>query len=170
MSQPWELAKAPCSTCPYLCDTPSGMWARSEYEKLPGYDRDALAQGRLELAPFACHQTSTRPDDAPTLVCRGWLAVSPDSIAARMAVIDGKLSIEQVTEAADSWEEGVLYASGQEAYEAGIEDLADPSPEARQKAERLIRRGRGAIRREGDSSRRKAVSDTSDDPEGGTDR
>ena len=31
-------AKSPCGSCPYRQDVPSGVWAASEYEKLPAYD------------------------------------------------------------------------------------------------------------------------------------
>ena len=52
-------APRPCDSCPYRQDVPSGIWAASEYAKLPAYDAPTCAQSaRL----FLCHQHD-RDDD-----------------------------------------------------------------------------------------------------------
>jgi hypothetical protein len=51
------VAKAPCKSCPYRRDVPSGIWHSSEYDKLPQYDGeivDQLMKGGQAL--FDCHQ------------------------------------------------------------------------------------------------------------------
>jgi hypothetical protein len=37
--------KTPCSTCPYRRDAPSGLWAASEYDLLPGLDGTTPSRG-----------------------------------------------------------------------------------------------------------------------------
>lgn len=56
-------AKAPCKTCPYRKDVPSGVWAANEYAKLPEYDAPTWAQ---PPGIFLCHQRDG-------CLCAGWL-------------------------------------------------------------------------------------------------
>jgi hypothetical protein len=39
-----KCGNSPCSSCPYKRDTPPGIWAEHEYEKLPAYDGSTLEQ------------------------------------------------------------------------------------------------------------------------------
>jgi hypothetical protein len=51
-----NCAKVPCSSCPYRIDTPPGVWASEEYEKLPQY---SPTDGQVPaLGIFLCHQTN----------------------------------------------------------------------------------------------------------------
>ena len=62
-----EKAKAPpvpCGSCPYRKDVPSGIWAKSEYDKLPRYDGETWEQ---DPKAFMCHQRDG-------CLCGGWLA------------------------------------------------------------------------------------------------
>lgn len=62
-----RVAKAPCKSCPYRRDVPSGVWAPEEYAKLPPYDGsmgDQIMGGGIAL--FDCHQQDGK-------LCAGWL-------------------------------------------------------------------------------------------------
>lgn len=76
----------PCSSCPYRCDTPPGIWHPDEYRRLPAYDVDVADDPPLALGlgVFLCHH-------ANGAVCAGWLAVHGDHVAARLAVARGEL-------------------------------------------------------------------------------
>lgn len=56
-------SEAPCTTCPYRRDVPSGIWSADEYAKLPPYDRPTMEQ---PPTLFMCHQNSDG-------LCTGWL-------------------------------------------------------------------------------------------------
>jgi len=62
-------AKAPCKSCPYRRDVPSGVWAAAEYDKLPAYDGEIVEQVINGKAGglFYCHQNDGK-------LCAGWLA------------------------------------------------------------------------------------------------
>ncbi len=127
-----HMAARPCSTCPYRRDTPPGIWSADEYRKLPQYD-DAY-QPVPALAVFRCHQQNGT--GVPT-VCRGWLAVHPDSPAVRLAILTGELTRAQ----RDTPVDVALYDSGQEACLAGLAAIARPSTKALRAQARLLRRG-----------------------------
>jgi len=60
-------AKAPCKSCPYRRDVPSGVWSEDEYDKLPVYDGEIHAQLAAKAGGlFMCHQQDGR-------ICAGWL-------------------------------------------------------------------------------------------------
>lgn len=137
-------APLPCVTCPYRTDTPPGIWSADEYEKLPQYDTDVDTDGDLVLAAFHCHQENAT---GVATVCRGWLSVHPDSVAVRVALLDGRLTVDQ-----RDAEVGVeLYGSGQEACEAGLAGVAEPPHEARLAVDKLVRRRAGRFLGEGDT-------------------
>jgi len=136
-----ECPARPCPTCPYATGTPPGVWDASEYRKLAGYD-DQPDGDVPELAVFLCHQTKARgrPADAPGLVCRGWLAVHPDSIAVRLAVVTGQIDPNEPHR-----DPGVaVYPSGAEAAAAGLAAINEPPPAAQAAIDKLLRRGIGA--------------------------
>jgi len=128
-----RVPRQACNTCPYRRDTPSGLWSRVEYEKLPDYDREFPP----ELAVFWCHQSNA--SGQPT-VCRGWLAAHRDAVAVRLACAQGQLRPEDVPE---DGEVETYYATGAEACAAGLVELGNPSPEARARIEALLLRGAG---------------------------
>jgi hypothetical protein len=139
MSQKFIVCDKPCATCPYRKDTPPGVWDRSEYEKLPGYDEPIYVIGpdgnyravrEPKMAIFKCHYSPSLEHDA---VCRGWLTVHRESVAVRLAMAIGTFTPEQVY--AEPLVE--LYASGQEACDAGIAGCDQPSIAAIRKIDAL---------------------------------
>jgi hypothetical protein len=117
-----HVAPRPCNTCPYLRSTPPGIWHPDEYAKLPHFDDDAPLDEHA-LATFHCHQQHAT--GVPT-VCRGWLGVHRDSIAVRVAQIDGRIDPADVPTEPDP----TMYDSGAEACAVGLAAVDAPPPEA----------------------------------------
>lgn len=116
----------PCLECPFRRDTPPGIWAAEEYQKLPDYD-----QGGLAFAPFHCHQENA--SGVPTL-CRGLIsALKFDSVAVRLLVAFGVLTVEQVEATCPV----PLYSSGREACDAGMAGVRRPGAKAVRAIEKL---------------------------------
>lgn len=118
---------APCASCPYRQDVPSGLWAAEEYAKLPGYDEPQQA-----FEVFHCHQELQTGVDT---VCRGWLATHPETAAARLAVLYGYVDDQE------RYRESPvpLWPTGRAAAEHGLRDLTNPSRRARRMMARLDR-------------------------------
>ena len=124
----FAFAKAPCKSCPYRQDVPSGVWAPEEYDKLPTYDGEIIHQligGAGGL--FMCHQQDG-------CLCAGWLAThgSDNLLALRMSAVD-----------ASAWgyvSPVPVFASGREACEHGKRDIAAPAAMARRAIDRLVRK------------------------------
>jgi hypothetical protein len=118
--------KRPCASCPYRKDVPSGVWAESEYEKLPQYDGEIHEQiEKGALATFGCHQADGH-------LCAGWTGHRDPSelLAVRLAVNAG-----HIPEAVLDYTTDVpLWSSGQEAAEHGMAEIDAPS----EKADRII--------------------------------
>lgn len=115
----------PCSTCPYRRDTPPGVWAREEYEKLPAFDE------QWTVSTFLCHN-GAKPNNT---VCRGWLEVHDQNIGVRMA------SFKIVWTAANKRPTSVpLYASGKQARDFGLRGIGKPSTKARAAIAKLVAR------------------------------
>lgn len=129
-----HCAPRPCVSCPYRIDVPSGVWAADEYAKLRGYD--STDHATMPLATFHCHQENAT--GVPT-VCRGWLSVHADSIAVRMAIIDGKVTADDVY----ATPEVPLHPSGTAAAEHGLRDIERPTREAVELAGKITRLGAG---------------------------
>lgn len=109
----------PCGSCPYRKDVPSGIWDVSEYVKLPAYDGDITNQvvkGAFGL--FMCHQRDG-------CLCGGWLQShgTDDLLALRLNSVDPS--------AWNYTSEIEVFGSGAAAALHGLQDIADPSPEAR---------------------------------------
>jgi hypothetical protein len=115
----------PCSSCPYRRDVPSGVWSRDEYEKLRDYDNPT---GEQPFAVFACHAT-------PEHYCHGWAVVHTsrghefDLLALRLH------GSPPIPEAAVP-----LFDSGNDAADHGQADLEDPSDDATEVVEKLLRK------------------------------
>lgn len=124
------VAKAPCKSCPYRRDVPSGIWDRSEYEKLPRFDGDVLDQ--LEQgghALFDCHQQDGN-------LCAGWLAAhgAENLLACRLHA--GKLDPKVW-----GYKSPVpVFGSGQEAHDHGVRDIDQPGNRARRMVDRLAKK------------------------------
>lgn len=122
-------AKNPCGSCPYRQDVPSGVWAAEEYEKLPDFDKPTFDQ---PPAVFACHQQDGR-------LCAGWVGCHDmdNNLGLRIAAACGHISHEDHQAALDYESPIPLWASGHEAAEHGLRDIAEPDPKAVRTVERL---------------------------------
>lgn len=120
-------AARPCGSCPYRRDVPSGVWDASEYAKLPRYD---LPTGEQPIGVFLCHRQDGR-------ACAGWCAVHDmdECLALRFAAAEGTVTDY---EALRDYETDVpLFASGAEAAQHGLREIAAPGPEARRLQQRI---------------------------------
>jgi hypothetical protein len=100
----WDQ-KAPCASCPYRKEVPTGIWDGSEYVKL-------LDQDHPGGAVFLCHLSGGKPKSEERL-CVGWLLDQKKRDLPNLA-----LRIRLIAEAgaAKLWEE--LTDEGLELYES----------------------------------------------------
>jgi hypothetical protein len=144
----------PCPTCPYRRDPEiRGVWHFTEYLKLVGFDPQPDGPGRLST--FHCHQETRtgRP-----MACRGWLTVHRDSPAVRLAVIEGRVTMDDLDAPVDV----DLYASGKEAALAGLSGHADPPQHL---IDKLLAQGIGHLDEATPSRRRVPADPASELPE-----
>lgn len=119
------VIKAPCGSCPYRRDVPSGVWAANEYDKLPDYDgtiMDQVMNGAS--AVFMCHQQDNR-------LCAGWVGCygAGNLLALRLT---------GVTRAMVRFKSPVpLFNSGAEACAHGKRAIKRPGTLARRMASKL---------------------------------
>ncbi len=122
-------AKAPCKTCPYRRDVPSGLWAKEEYDKLKLYDGDIgeqLAKGAS--GRFDCHQRDGH-------LCAGWVAThGPRNLLALRLARDIAKEVFTYTTAVP------VFESGTAAAKHGMRDIKRPRVAARNAIKRLIRK------------------------------
>ena len=117
-----EPAKSPCGSCPYRRDVPSGVWAESEYAKLPRYDNAETWTQPTGL--FLCHQQDGR-------VCAGWAGCHDmeENLAIRL---HAREMPEKVWEAILDYRTDVpLWESGAAAAAHGMAEIETPSDKAR---------------------------------------
>lgn len=130
MTEKCGVAKAPCKSCPYRKDVPSGVWAAEEYAKLPGYDGDIgdqLANGGHAL--FLCHQEDNN-------LCAGWLATHGPHDLLAMRLHAGQVSRE-------TWDYQTatpVFSSGAQAARHGMAEIEAPGERAKTTIHRLLRR------------------------------
>lgn len=122
---------APCGSCPYRRDVPAGVWAASEYAKLPRYDGgtlDQLMAGGTGL--FFCHQNDGH-------LCAGWAGCHDldHLLAVRMNAVDPS-TFDYVSPVP-------LFGSGTEAAEHGLSGVDDPDDRALATIRKLESRGVG---------------------------
>lgn len=125
-------APAPCGSCPYRRDVPSGIWADEEYEKLLAFDRET---GFQPPSAFMCHQQDGR-------LCAGWVGCHDmdESLGLRVLFGLGLLDRDTYLAALDYTTPVELFASGAEAAEHGRREIEAPSRRARQTVQKLRRR------------------------------
>jgi Family of unknown function (DUF6283) len=130
-------APKPCETCPYRRDVPSGIWDVTEYEKLPRYDADTISQPQRL---FQCHLTD-RDDPRLRRVCAGWASCHDTDhlLAIRLALYDGRITLETAKAIRDYQSPVPLFESGAEAAAHGMRDIADQSAAARAAVEKIRR-------------------------------
>jgi hypothetical protein len=108
---------------------PSGIWAPSEYEKLPGYDGQTGEQAEAgAFGLFFCHA-------APDFLCAGWAGCHDmaENLAMRLHA-----AREQVDPAVYDYVSPVpLFSSGAAAAAHGLADIENPGEAARVKAAQL---------------------------------
>jgi hypothetical protein len=132
MSEIKAPAPAPCGSCPYRRDVPSGVWSAEEYAKLPLFDRPTPEQ---PPSVFMCHQQDGR-------LCAGWTAVHDmdNSLGLRIAAGFGLLA-NGVMEAARRYATSTpLFSSGREAAEHGMAEINSPGIKARRLVAKLGRK------------------------------
>lgn len=121
MTKLLTVAKRPCGSCPYRKDVPSGVWDPHEYEKLVEYDLQTPFQ---PVARFDCHQRDGN-------LCAGWVAChgmeGPTALLSlRLLDFQGRLA-----EGVYGYKTDVpVFASGSEAAEHGMADIAEPGDKA----------------------------------------
>lgn len=127
MSTKLHVNPNPCDTCPYRKDTPSGIWCRDEYEKLPKWDNPHAFAGI-----FHCHQQTPERQT----VCRGWMEVHDENLQVRLAIA---IHIE-FNEHNSKPTPVPLYETGAAAMKAGIRGIRRPSRKAKEKVLKLLRK------------------------------
>jgi hypothetical protein len=125
-------APRPCESCPYRRDVPAGVWAGSEYDKLPRYDEPTYAQ---PPQVFVCHQQNGR-------VCAGWAGCHDGAnlLSLRVALFDGMLSGADYEAAVDYVCPVPLFASGADAAAHGKAGIDRPDAAARRVIAKVYRR------------------------------
>lgn len=125
-----KCAKAPCKSCPYRRDVPSGVWAASEYEKLPSYDGEIMQQlVRGGAALFMCHQQDG-------CLCAGWVGTHGPNNLLALRMNGAKVDPSVWTYCCPV----PLFASGAEARAHGLQSIRRPDADAKRVMARLIRK------------------------------
>lgn len=123
MSKPIPINRAPCVSCPYRKDVPSGIWSTEEYDKIEPYDNDTWQQPRRL---FMCHQ-------ADGCLCRGWLDThGGELLGVRIACAKGEIDPEAVTKALDEGPAVPVFASAADAAKHGRRSIMRPGRKARE--------------------------------------
>jgi hypothetical protein len=123
-------AKAPCKSCPYRRDVPSGVWASEEYDKLARYDGDIPEQlDQDAIALFLCHQQDGR-------LCAGWVAAhGADNLLAM------RLHHHEIEPSVWDYQSPVpVFDTGREARDHGQRDINAPGEAADRAISRLLRK------------------------------
>ena len=136
------VAKAPCKSCPYRRDVPSGVWAAEDYDKLPAYDGSIGEQIEHTAGGlFYCHQNDGQ-------LCAGWLGChGPGNLLAVRIASFYDDDRQQLDPAVFDYRSPVpLFRSGAQAAAHGKRAINRPGPKARRTVARLMRK---RSRREG---------------------
>lgn len=119
------IRKEPCSACPYRQDSPSGLWAAEEYDKLPPYDAPT---GSQPFEIFLCHAT-------PDHLCHGWAVVGDwELLALRLYAAYSIHEVEIPPPVVPLW------STHTQAADHGRAGIAAPSPRAMRTIHRLTRK------------------------------
>lgn len=137
MSDVKAPAPNPCGSCPYRKDTPSGVWAAEEYDKLKHYDGDMAYQ---PVGLFLCHQHDRDSDHSQ--LCAGWVGChGPDNLLAlRLASAFGSMTPEEIDATMAYTSPVPLFTSGAEAAEHGKRDIDTPSEAAERAIGKITKR------------------------------
>lgn len=135
MTEPLTCAKAPCKSCPYRRDVPSGVWAAEEYDKLPVYDKSIGEQILAGAAGvFMCHQQDGK-------LCAGWVGCHGDNTAALRIAARISDAGENIDPSVFTYESPVpLFKSGAEAAAHGKRAIKRPGERAQRTIHRLVKK------------------------------
>ena len=123
------VAARPCGSCPYRRDVPSGVWAASEYDKLPDYDKPTPEQ---PFAVFLCHQRDG-------CMCAGWLACHGHERGHELLALRLSFSTGEADRAVLGYTTDVpVFASGAEAAAHGKRGIEQPDPKAKKLVAKLM--------------------------------
>lgn len=123
MTEQIRINRAPCASCPYRKDVPSGIWSTEEYDKIVPFDNATWMQ---PPRVFMCHQ-------ADGCMCRGWLDVhGGDLLGLRLACVKGEVDHEAVSKALDEDPAAPVFASAAKAAKHGRRSINRPGRKARQ--------------------------------------
>lgn len=131
------VAKAPCKSCPYRKDVPSGVWSADEYVKLPTYDGNMAEQGMTGGAPrFDCHQQDGK-------LCAGWVGChGADNLLSLRLISLYSETLEIDPEVWNYKSPVPLFKSGAEAAAHGRKAIKRPGVRARRTIDQLVRKHR----------------------------
>lgn len=116
-----RINRSPCVSCPYRKDVPSGIWDKSEYEKIKPYDNETFRQ---PPSVFMCHQTDGS-------LCRGWLDCHGyELIAMRLACLRGKISPAEANKALGEKPFVPIFPTAAAAAKHGLKAIKRPSRKA----------------------------------------
>lgn len=134
-----RINRAPCTSCPYRKDVPSGIWVDEEYDKILPYDNETFAQ---PPRVFMCHQN----DGA---LCRGWLDChGPDLLGMRLSCSMGEVDPKELIQALDDGPAVPVFETAADAAKHGRKSIKRPGRKAKLLMDKIeIRRSRN-----GDSS------------------
>lgn len=122
MSTPIPINRAPCVSCPYRKDVPSGIWSSEEYDKIVPYDNETWLQPQRV---FMCHQ-------ADGCLCRGWLDVhGSELLGMRLACAKGEVDPGAVTKALGEGPAVPVFESAAAAAKHGRRAIKRPGRKAR---------------------------------------
>jgi hypothetical protein len=134
MTKVITCAIAPCKSCPYRRDVPSGVWAAVEYQKLAVYDgtfgEQAMSAGKA--GAFYCHQQNDK-------LCAGWLGThGPGNLLAlRLAAFYGNEIADRVW----NYKSPVpVFRTGAQAAAHGMRALQRPGARAVRTIAQLLRK------------------------------
>jgi len=123
-----NIQRAPCASCPYRKDVPSGIWATEEYDKILPYDNETMFQpARI----FLCHQQNG-------CLCRGWLDThGTELLAIRFGCIKGEVDPADITKAIDEGPAVEVFETAAQAAKHGRKSIKRPGVKAKQMVEQL---------------------------------
>lgn len=123
-------AAAPCRSCPYRKDVPSGVWASEEYVKLPAYDGEIADQIQAgATGVFMCHQQDGK-------LCAGWVGCHGASNLIAM-----RLAADKIEDNVWDYESPVpLFTSGLKACMHGVRALRRPGKAAKRVMAQILRK------------------------------
>lgn len=133
MTKQIRINRAPCASCPYRRDVPSGIWSSEEYDKITPYDNATWVQ---PPRVFMCHQ-------ADGCLCRGWLDThghaksGNELLGLRLACAIGTLDREAVSKALDEGPSVPVFESAAAAAEHGRKAIKRPGRKAREMVSKL---------------------------------